>query len=75
MRNAYYVGSQGLSAVHPEASGLWEKLAKRDRGDANALIDPDGCRNYIVGPKERLAQRLEREQSGDAALVQDRISE
>jgi len=47
-----------LITPHPEASGLWERLAARDRGDPEGLRDPGGCRRYVAQARERLARRL-----------------
>lgn len=33
-------------APHPEMVNFWACVAKRKQGDANALIDPAGCRAY-----------------------------
>jgi metallo-beta-lactamase class B len=50
-----------LVSAHPEASGLWERKAKQPQlGDA-AFIDPDACRKYATGARERLAKTLESE--------------
>ncbi|MFL5575667.1 MAG: subclass B3 metallo-beta-lactamase [Gemmatimonadaceae bacterium] len=52
-----------LLTPHPDASGLWARLARRDAGDANALVDPSACRRYAASARERLAQRVEREKA------------
>jgi metallo-beta-lactamase class B len=53
-----------LVSTHPEVSGLWERLAKREHGDANALVDPTACRRYTDRASEGLAKRLAEEKSG-----------
>jgi hypothetical protein len=51
--------------VHPEASGLWDKLAARDRGaPAPALIDQTSCRTYAEAARQRLELRLQQEAKG-----------
>ncbi len=50
-----------LVSAHPEASGLWERLRMKEAGDANGLVDPNACKDYTVGPKERWRQRLQAE--------------
>lgn len=50
-----------LITPHPAASNLWERLAARDRGEAGALGDGQGCRRYAATAREALARRLERE--------------
>ena len=50
----------GISVTpHPSASNLHERLAGR-----TPLIDPAACRAYAQAGRERLAQRLAKEQSG-----------
>ena len=50
-----------LLTPHPAASSLWERVAKRDAGDANALIDRDACRRFVKSARAALAKRLETE--------------
>lgn len=50
-------------SAHPEGSGFWEKVERRKNGEANALTDPNGCRAYAQGARERLNARLERERA------------
>lgn len=51
-----------LVTPHPEASDLWERVVRRDRGgDANALVDTAACRRYVEGARERLQRRVEME--------------
>jgi metallo-beta-lactamase class B len=55
-----------LVSTHPDASALWERLAKRDRGDANALVDDTACRRYVDRAREGLAKRVAEEHAGHA---------
>ncbi|HEX4932582.1 MAG TPA: subclass B3 metallo-beta-lactamase [Gemmatimonadaceae bacterium] len=52
-----------LVTPHPEASGLWERLARREAGERDALRDVGACKRYAAGARERLAQRVEREKA------------
>lgn len=47
-----------LLTPHPAASQLWQRLDARERGQANALRDPDACRRYAATAREQLARRL-----------------
>ncbi len=55
-----------IVSAHPEGSDLFEKIARREAGTADALIDPNGCRRYAEAAKKRLAERLERERKEHA---------
>jgi len=50
-----------IVAPHPEAVGLWDRLARREGGERDAMRDPDGCKRYAAVARKRLASRLERE--------------
>jgi metallo-beta-lactamase class B len=50
-----------LLAPHPGFSEVFERLAKRDAGDAQAFRDPARCRAYAAWARERLDERLARE--------------
>jgi metallo-beta-lactamase class B len=50
-----------LVTPHPEAMQLWERLAKRETGERDALVDTTACKRYAAGARERLSQRLKRE--------------
>lgn len=47
-----------LLTPHPGASGLWDRLAVRDREASGGLIDADGCRRYVASARSRLARRI-----------------
>jgi metallo-beta-lactamase class B len=47
-----------LLTPHPDASRLWERVAARDVGKANALIDAGACRVYATAARDRLRKRL-----------------
>lgn len=51
-----------LVTPHPEASGLWERLERREtQGVREALLDPAACDAYVAASRQRLAERLARE--------------
>ena len=52
-----------LLTPHPEAASLWDRLTRRDRGEADALIDKTSCRRYVDGARERLKTRLAMERT------------
>jgi metallo-beta-lactamase class B len=54
-----------LLTPHPGASSLWERLAARERGKADALVDPGACRAYAAAARKRLARRVD-EETGDS---------
>lgn len=56
-----------IVSAHPEGSGLWEKIARREAGEPDALVDPSGCRAYAEGAQGRLAERLARERKEHAS--------
>lgn len=53
-------------APHPGMVDFWERVAKRDQGDADALIDPALCRAYAKDARESFAEELTK-QRRDAA--------
>jgi metallo-beta-lactamase class B len=56
-----------LLTPHPGASDLWDRLAKRDRGDANALIDPGMCKQLAQASKVDFDKRLADEAAGQGS--------
>lgn len=52
-----------LVTPHPGASGFDERLARREAGDAAALVDRDACRRYAEDARERLDAQVERERA------------
>lgn len=50
-----------LLTPHPEASDLWGRLEKRDRGDVNALVDSAACQRLADGARWRLEARIDKE--------------
>lgn len=52
-----------LVTPHPGASALFERLAGREQGRADALRDPSACRRYAASARQRLAQRVATERA------------
>lgn len=52
-----------LMTPHPEASDLWGRLAKRDAGDRDALIDRSQCARYADRADAQLQKRLATERA------------
>jgi metallo-beta-lactamase class B len=55
-------------APHPGMVDFWKRVARRDHGDADALIDPALCRAYAKNARESFAEELTK-QRRDAALA------
>lgn len=55
-----------LITPHPDASGFLDRVARRDSGDLQALVDRDACRVYARSAAKRLDAQLAKE-SGSAA--------
>lgn len=53
-----------LLTPHPAVSGLFERLARREAGDAEAFRDPSACRDLAASSRQRLAERLAKERGG-----------
>lgn len=47
-----------LLTPHPDASQLWQRLAARDSGTVDALVDTTACRAYASAARERLKRRI-----------------
>lgn len=53
-----------LLTPHPEASGLWQRVERRDSGGgAGAMSDSAACRRYVDVARERLRKRVSAEAS------------
>ena len=52
-----------LITPHGEASDLWNRLARREKGEADALVDRTACRRYAEGAQKRLQTRLASEKT------------
>jgi len=52
-----------LLTPHPDFSRVFERLAARDAGKADAFIDPNACKTYVDGARANLARRLETERA------------
>jgi metallo-beta-lactamase class B len=52
-----------LMTTHPGASNFWARVAARDSGTANALVDPEACKRLAAASRASLSQRIAREDS------------
>jgi metallo-beta-lactamase class B len=50
-----------MVSVHPELTGLADKIARKATGDADAFIDASGCRGYADGAAATLSRKLAEE--------------
>jgi metallo-beta-lactamase class B len=50
-----------LVSAHPELSGLWDRLQRRESGDQNGFVDTVACSQYAQAAQQRLDARLEQE--------------
>ena len=53
-----------LLTPHPAFAQVLEKLAARERGKADAFVDPGACKAYAANGRKALAARLEAERQG-----------
>lgn len=53
-----------LISPHPGASGFFERVARRDGGQQDALVDAQACRRYAAAARQQLHQRIESEKGG-----------
>ena len=47
-----------LLSVHPDMSHMDDKLARRAAGNADAFVDPEGCRSYAADAERNLQKRI-----------------
>jgi len=50
-----------LLTPHPASSNLWQRLAQRDAGKVDALVDTNACRNYSNRSRTAFDKRIEQE--------------
>ncbi len=48
---------------HPETVAFWDRMSRRDQGDANALIDRERCRRYATSARQRFEAELARQRA------------
>jgi metallo-beta-lactamase class B len=60
-----------LITPHPEAAGLWDRLARGPAGGRPALVDPEGCRRYAAAARAQLARRVADERAREGAGAAD----
>ncbi len=51
---------------HPDVVHFWERVATRDQGDADALIDPTVCRSYATDARVSFEAQLAKQRAGAA---------
>jgi metallo-beta-lactamase class B len=54
-------------APHPGMVNFWARVAKRKQGDANALIDPSGCRAYAKDARASFEAELTKQRADTAS--------
>ena len=52
-----------LLTPHPDASQLWQRIAARDAGQPDALVNANACRAYAATGRARLQQRIAKERA------------
>jgi metallo-beta-lactamase class B len=50
-------------APHPEMVDFWARVAQRHQGDADALIDPAGCRDYAKDARKNFEAQLAKQRA------------
>ena len=55
-----------LLTPHPGASDMWERLEKRNQGDANAFVDSGMCKQLAQSAQASFDKRLAQETGGPA---------
>jgi metallo-beta-lactamase class B len=53
-----------LVTPHPEVSDLWNRLARREQGDADALVDSSACARLADTARNQLDARIDGERGG-----------
>lgn len=53
-------------APHPDAVHFWERVARREEGDVNALMDPMGCRAYANAARGSFEEQLAKQRDDDS---------
>lgn len=48
---------------HPGAVDLWARVARREKGDADALVDPAGCRAYVKAARASFEAQLAKQRA------------
>ena len=51
-------------APHPDMVDFWERVARRERGDASAMVDQAGCRLYANAARENFGAELAKQRAG-----------
>lgn len=59
-------------APHPGMVDFWERMVRRDLGNADALIDPTLCRAYASDARESFEEELTKQRKGAAKAKHQR---
>lgn len=59
-----------LLTPHPEFSGLWTRLQRREAGEANAMVEPQACKTLADQSDQQLQKRLASEKESAAPTSQ-----
>jgi metallo-beta-lactamase class B len=62
-----------LLSTHPDASGFWTRVASREAGHADALVDPGACAKYVAASRSALRKRIATEDAATARPGSDRM--
>ncbi len=60
-------------APHPGSVNFWARVARRDQGDANALIDPTLCGAYAKDAHHSFEAQLDKERADTASIRPENI--
>jgi metallo-beta-lactamase class B len=52
-----------LLTAHPDVSHVWQRIAPRDRGEADALVDRAACTRYVASARTALHARVDKERN------------
>jgi metallo-beta-lactamase class B len=52
-------------APHPEIVNFWKRVARREQGDADALLDRAGCRAYAKAARESFEAKLAKQRADE----------
>jgi metallo-beta-lactamase class B len=55
-----------IVSSHPDFTNIFQKLARRDSGEANAFVEPNGCRRYVERARDGLQRRIADEKAREA---------
>lgn len=59
-------------APHPDMVDFWARVARRERGDARAMVDPAGCRAYAEAARKSFEAELAKQRAESGVAKQER---